>query len=97
MEKVIFLSDTHFKHRVATDDERRKRRLFTSFIDDLEGLSRLYLLGDIFDFWFEHKGKEPGYYKDILRALSKLRNSGTRIFIIGGNHDYWLGNYIEEV
>ena len=97
MEKVIFLSDTHFKYKVITDEEIEKRKLFISFINDSKGVSRLYLLGDIFDFWFEHKGTEPSYYQDIISALTKLKDSGTKIYIIGGNHDYWLGHYIEEV
>ncbi len=95
-ESVFFVSDTHFKYDGLGIDERMKRDRFISFLAGIEGASKLYLLGDIFDFWFEYRSVVPRYYRDVLDALSSLRKSGTGIFIAGGNHDFWLGSYVSE-
>ncbi len=100
-DTVYFLSDTHFKYhqeglRSLGPDEKRKRALFREFLLSIRGASRLYLVGDIFDFWFEHRGVIPGYYGDILESIGILAGSGTDIFITGGNHDHWFGSYLPE-
>jgi UDP-2,3-diacylglucosamine hydrolase len=96
-ETVFFVSDTHLKYDEASSEERSKREAFLDFLSRVEGASRLYLLGDIFDFWFEYHSVVPRYYADILYALSSLKRGGTEIYIAGGNHDYWLGPYISEI
>jgi UDP-2,3-diacylglucosamine hydrolase len=93
-DSVFFLSDAHFKYDASSPAERLKRERFISFIAGIDGASRLYLLGDIFDFWFEYASVVPRYYGDILDALSSLRNSGTEIYMAGGNHDFWLGSHL---
>ncbi len=93
-DSVFFLSDAHFKYDGSNPDERLKRDRFISFIARIEGASRLYLLGDIFDFWFEYASVVPRYYGDILDALAALKRSGTAIYIAGGNHDFWLGSHV---
>jgi UDP-2,3-diacylglucosamine hydrolase len=95
-ESVFFVSDTHFKYDGSGTDERLKRDRFISFLAGIEGASKLYLLGDIFDFWFEYRSVVPRYYRDVLDALSSLRKSGTGICIAGGNHDFWLGSFVSE-
>jgi UDP-2,3-diacylglucosamine hydrolase len=95
-ESVFFVSDAHFKYDGFESDEQAKRDRFISFLAHIEGASRLYLLGDIFDFWFEYRSVVPRYYRDVLDALSSLRRSGTEIYIAGGNHDFWLGSFISE-
>ncbi len=93
-DTVYFVSDTHFRYHSAEDKEREKRDLFLRFLESCDGASRLYLLGDIFDFWFEYRSAMPPFYNDILEGLSTLAESGTRIFMTGGNHDYWIGDFI---
>jgi UDP-2,3-diacylglucosamine hydrolase len=95
-ETVFFVSDTHFKYDSSDEGERAKRERFLDFLARIEGCSRLYLVGDIFDFWFEYRSVVPRYYHDILLALSSLRAHGTEILIAGGNHDYWLGPYLSD-
>lgn len=93
---IIFVSDTHFKYRDASPEEKLKKAYFLDFLTGLEGASRLYLVGDIFDFWFEYRSVVPRYYRDILDALSWLKRGGTEIFVSGGNHDFWYGSFISE-
>jgi UDP-2,3-diacylglucosamine hydrolase len=93
---VYLLSDTHFKYHKNDEQERKKRLLFLEFLESIHGADRLYLVGDIFDFWFEYRSVIPRYYGDIIGGLLKLREGGTRIFITGGNHDHWLGSYLPD-
>jgi UDP-2,3-diacylglucosamine hydrolase len=95
-ETVIFLSDTHFKYEIETAEERVNKTRFIDFLGEIAGISRLYLLGDIFDFWFEYRSVVPRYYHDVLSALSTLARGGTRIYLAGGNHDFWYGSYMSE-
>ncbi|MGM0483684.1 MAG: UDP-2,3-diacylglucosamine diphosphatase [Candidatus Krumholzibacteriota bacterium] len=94
---VYFVSDTHFKYHDIDESENRKKERFFKFLSDIEGAARLYLAGDIFDFWFEYRHVVPGSYWDILYRLQLLRESGTDIYITGGNHDFWLGSFISDV
>ncbi len=96
MEKIYFISDTHFKYHITGEDEREKRKRFLSFIEEIGSPEALFLVGDIFDFWFEYESVVPAYYRDVLHALRGLRENGTKIFISRGNHDYWLGRYISD-
>ena len=94
-DSIYFLSDTHFSyHRISTI-ESKKRDAFLSFLDDIEGAEKLYLLGDIFDFWFYGR-RVPESYRSVLEGLKKLVRSGTEVLITGGNHDHWLGPYLTE-
>jgi UDP-2,3-diacylglucosamine hydrolase len=95
-DTVYFLSDTHFKYHAEDPHESGKRARFRRFLASIEGASRLYLLGDIFDFWFEYRSVIPRHYPDILEALGRLADSGTGIFILGGNHDHWFGSYLPD-
>ncbi len=95
-DSIIFLSDTHFKYHIIDDDERKKREYFLDFLERIRGIRKLYLVGDIFDFWFEYASAIPRYYHDILDGLCMVQKSGTEIFIVGGNHDFWLGSYISH-
>ena len=94
---VYFVSDTHFKYHNINEAEKRKKQRFFKFLSEIEGAERLYLVGDIFDFWFEYRHVIPGSYWEILYRLQLLRESGTDIYITGGNHDFWLGSFISEV
>lgn len=100
-DTVYFLSDTHFKYHNSGSQEHaphetRKRALFREFLHSIEGSSRLYLAGDIFDFWFEYRSVIPRYYGDILESIGRLAESGTEVFITGGNHDHWFGSYLPD-
>ncbi len=95
-DSIIFLSDTHFSYHTDDEKESKKRARFLDFLSQIEGVGSLYLLGDIFDFWFEYRNFVPKYYHEILEGLHHLVKSGSHVSIMGGNHDYWLGSYISE-
>jgi UDP-2,3-diacylglucosamine hydrolase len=90
--EVLFVSDAHFKKSgVPGEIERRER--FISFLRRAPHGSIVVLLGDIFDFYFEHRTTIPKHYFDIFQAFSECRQRGIQLHFLGGNHDYWTKNF----
>lgn len=88
MSTVTFLSDVHLgAHAPAV--EAAKERDLIAFLDRLEPGSMLYLLGDVFDFWFDYT-EPPRRHGPVLRALQRARSRDVAIAFMGGNHDYWV-------
>ncbi|MFQ6113560.1 MAG: UDP-2,3-diacylglucosamine diphosphatase, partial [bacterium] len=56
----------------------------------------LYIVGDLFDFWFEYRKAIPKVSLKILSKLCQLVEDGTEVRYFAGNHDLWLGNYLEK-
>jgi len=92
---VYFVSDAHFSAR-ARSAEREKRQRFLRFLEGLAGAAQLYVVGDLFDFWFEYRRVVPAGFAEILHPLRALALSGTPVTLIGGNHDYWLGSHLVD-
>jgi UDP-2,3-diacylglucosamine hydrolase len=95
-ETIYFVADAHLGSE-AQPLEEGKRADLCALLGHLEGrASRLYLVGDLFDFWFEYRRAVPTPHAEIVRALSDLAASGTKVHFIGGNHDYWAGSQLAE-
>jgi Predicted P-loop-containing kinase len=96
MKKVYFLSDVHLGSRGIQHGRTQERRL-VSFLDSIKDkASALYLLGDIFDFWYEFKTVVPKGYTRFLGKISELTDSGVEVHFFIGNHDIWCGDYFEK-
>ena len=95
-DPVYFISDAHLGiEDYAAEEERRNRLL--DFLRSLRGRARLlYIVGDLFDFWFEYRSVVPRQHYTVLHALSALVESGTRVVYLPGNHDFWLGTFLDE-
>jgi len=87
---IYFISDAHLG-----DDEERERKLI-SFLDGIKGCELLYILGDLFDFWFEYRTVIPRQYIRTVCKLLDLVQSGTKIVYLAGNHDFWLGDFLSS-
>jgi UDP-2,3-diacylglucosamine hydrolase len=88
MAIVTFLSDVHLgAHAPAV--EAAKERDLIALLDRLEAGSTLYLLGDVFDFWFDY-AEPPRKHGQVLRALQRARSRDVAVAFMGGNHDYWV-------
>ncbi|MEJ2151675.1 MAG: UDP-2,3-diacylglucosamine diphosphatase [Gemmatimonadota bacterium] len=88
MSVIYFLSDAH----LGADEESiesHKRHDLVAFIDRLGRGDRLYLLGDVFDFWFDFGTPPPDNHAPVLAALEAATRRGAGIAFMGGNHDYW--------
>jgi UDP-2,3-diacylglucosamine hydrolase len=56
----------------------------------------LYVVGDLFDFWFEYKQAVPARYHRVLHQLATLVQGGIRTVYVAGNHDFWLGPFLSQ-
>jgi UDP-2,3-diacylglucosamine hydrolase len=92
---VIFVSDTHF-HLEPDASEAERLEQFIRLLDYACGADELVLLGDIFDFWFDYRHFRLKGYDGLLQALDRVREAGTRIHFIGGNHDIWAAAYFHQ-
>lgn len=93
---TYFVSDVHLGLQVADPADRERR-----FVDFLLSLPKeteaLYLLGDIWDFWYEYKHVVPKGYVRVLSALQGLMDRGVSVYFFQGNHDVWTYSYFEEL
>ena len=96
MSKIYFASDLHLG--VPNREKSLVReKLFVQWLDDLKvDAEAIYLLGDIFDFWFEYKKAVPKGYVRLLGKLAEFSDSNIPIHIFTGNHDMWLFDYLED-
>ena len=93
---VVFLSDAHLGAEPREAEASREQRLH-AFLATLPGrASSLYIVGDLFDFWFEYRTAIPRRFFGTLAALGRLREAGIEIVYLNGNHDFWLGSFMAE-
>ena len=94
MKNVYFLSDAHLGSRAIEHGRTQERRL-VNFLDSIKHkASAVYLLGDMFDFWYEFKTVVPKGYTRFLGKLSELTDIGVEVHFFTGNHDIWCGDYL---
>jgi UDP-2,3-diacylglucosamine hydrolase len=88
MSTVYFLSDVHLGGGYLAVEAAKEHDL-VAFLEASAAGDALYLLGDIFEFWFDFGIPPPARYSPVLRALERATHRGVRISFMGGNHDYW--------
>lgn len=94
--KTYFVSDVHLGLQVHDPEERERR--FAGFLRSLpEDTEALYMLGDIWDFWYEYRDVVPKGYLRVLSALQGLMDRGVKVYFFEGNHDVWTYSYFEEL
>lgn len=93
---TYFVSDVHLGLQVADPDARERR--FADFLNSLpQETEALYMLGDIWDFWYEYRDVVPKGYVRVLAALQSLMDRGVKVYFFQGNHDVWTYSYFEEL
>lgn len=93
--KRLFLSDIHLNSGFRETEKQTRLLALLNGLDPAEW-SDVYLLGDIFDFWFEYRSVILSAYFPFLHALARLRDGGTRLHFVTGNHDQWTGPFLRE-
>ena len=94
--KAYFVSDVHLGLQVADPADRERR--FVDFLCGLpEDTEAVYLLGDIWDFWYEYRDVVPKGYIRVFAALQSLMDRGVKVYFFEGNHDIWTYSYFEEL
>ena len=93
---VYFLCDAHLGSWAMQHRRTQERRL-VRFLDSIkEKASAVYLLGDMFDFWYEYKFVVPKGYTRFLGKISELTDMGVEVHYFTGNHDIWTYGYLEQ-
>ncbi len=89
----LFVSDAHFRTPPDAASEERELKL-VQLLKSLEGnLQHLFLLGDIFDYWFEYRDVVPKGYVTLFAYLKELHAQGVQVHYFTGNHDMWVEDY----
>ncbi|HTJ50972.1 MAG TPA: UDP-2,3-diacylglucosamine diphosphatase [Cyclobacteriaceae bacterium] len=92
-KKIFFASDFHLGVPNHAESVAREKRIMAWLDSVKDEAHSIYLLGDIFDFWFEYKHAIPKGYTRFLGKLGELRDAGIPIFFFTGNHDMWMFDY----
>jgi UDP-2,3-diacylglucosamine hydrolase len=94
--KIYFASDQHFGAPTPELSAPREQR-FVKWLDEIKhDADVLFLVGDLFDFWFEYKTVVPRGFVRVLGKLAELKEHGIEIHIFVGNHDLWMDDYFEK-
>ena len=95
-KKIYFSSDNHLGAPTKEASLPRERK-FVAWLDDIKkDAAAIFLLGDLFDFWFEYGRVVPKGFTRTLGKLAEISDSGIRIYYFVGNHDLWMNGYFEE-
>ncbi len=95
-KKLYFASDNHLGAPTAALSRPREEKV-VRFLDEIKpDAEAIFLLGDLFDFWFEYKTVVPKGFVRTLGKLAEIRDSGIPIYFFVGNHDLWMDDYFEK-
>jgi len=95
-KKVYFLSDFHLGAPNDTESRKREDRLVRFLQDARKDAGIIFIVGDIFDFWFEYKTVVPKGFVRILGTLAQMADEGIQLHIFTGNHDLWMQDYLSK-
>ncbi|KAB2805355.1 UDP-2,3-diacylglucosamine diphosphatase [Phaeocystidibacter luteus] len=95
-DKVYFISDLHLGAPDAKSSRERELR-FVKWLEEIRKDAKvLYVVGDLFDFWFEYKRAVPRGFTRAIGKLAELSDAGIEIHLFTGNHDLWIFDYLPE-
>lgn len=94
--KKYFVSDVHLG-APALSNNREREILFAKWLDEIkDDVAELYLMGDIFDFWWDYKKVVPRGFSRIFGRIADLTDRGIPVHFFTGNHDLWAFDYFTE-
>ncbi len=95
-KKVYFLSDFHLGAPNAEVSLEREKKI-VSFLQEIsKDAAEIFIVGDLFDFWYEYRQVVPKGYVRILGQMAAITDSGTPIRFFVGNHDMWMKDYFQK-
>jgi UDP-2,3-diacylglucosamine hydrolase len=92
--KIYFASDFHLGLPTGSPPVERERKVVSWLNSIAQDAKEIYLLGDIFDFWWEYKLVVPRGFTRFLGTVSSITDSGIPVHFFTGNHDLWAGDYL---
>ena len=94
-KKIYFASDNHLGAPTIDASAPREKK-FVAWLDDIkQDAAAIFLLGDLFDFWFEYKTVIPKGFTRTLGKLAEISDSGIPVYFFVGNHDLWMDDYFK--
>jgi UDP-2,3-diacylglucosamine hydrolase len=94
-KKIYFASDNHLGAPTKDASAPREKK-FVAWLDDIkQDAAAVFLLGDLFDFWFEYKTVIPKGFTRTLGKLAEISDSGIPVYFFVGNHDLWMDDYFK--
>jgi UDP-2,3-diacylglucosamine hydrolase len=95
-KNIYFISDAHLGS-LLVENARKHEKMLVAWLDEIKEDARaLYILGDMFDFWYEYKLVVPRGFVRFLGKLAELSDMGVEIHFFIGNHDIWAFDYFEQ-
>lgn len=95
-KKIYFSSDNHLGIPSLKKSHEREQK-FVNWLNEIQhDAGAIFLLGDLFDFWFEYKKVVPKGFVRVLGKLAQITDSGIPIFFFVGNHDIWMNDYFQK-
>ena len=94
--KIFFASDFHLGLPAGSDPVKREKKIVKWLNLITPDAKEIYLLGDVFDFWWEYKLVVPKGFTRFLGTVAEITDSGIPVHLFSGNHDVWIGDYLTE-
>ncbi len=94
--KIFFVSDFHFGVPDHASSLKRERLLVQWFSKTRHEAAAYYLMGDVFDFWFEYKTVVPKGFVRLLGTIASITDNGIPVHVFRGNHDIWAFDYLSS-
>ncbi|MCB9032691.1 MAG: UDP-2,3-diacylglucosamine diphosphatase [Chitinophagales bacterium] len=95
-KQIYFLSDLHLGAQSYNESFVREQYIIEFFQQIKNNTQALFLVGDVFDFWFEYNHVVPKYFVRFLACLSEFTQQQIPVYIIKGNHDLWYKDYLPK-
>ncbi|MCD6355170.1 MAG: UDP-2,3-diacylglucosamine diphosphatase [Prolixibacteraceae bacterium] len=95
-KNIYFVSDVHLG-APALKNNKEREQLFAQWLDEIKtDAAALFLMGDIFDFWYEYKKVVPRGFTRVLGRIADIADRGIPVHFFTGNHDIWVFDYLPE-
>jgi Uncharacterized protein conserved in bacteria len=96
MKKIYFLSDFHLGAPDHATSLVREKKI-VQFLDEIQhDAEQIFIVGDMFDFWYEYRTVVPRGYVRLLGKLAQITDAGIPVHFFVGNHDMWMRNYFQQ-
>ncbi len=95
-KKIYFLSDFHLGAPDAVTSLQREKKIVEFLNEIRQDASVIFIVGDMFDFWYEYRKVVPKGHVRLLGKLAEITDAGIPIHFFVGNHDMWMKDYLQK-
>lgn len=95
-KNIYFASDFHLGSPNFSESRKREDRIVRWLTSIEDNCGELFLMGDVFDFWFEYQEVVPKGFVRLQGKLAAMSDAGIRIYFFKGNHDMWVKDYFTK-